>query len=121
MIAGRGRPVYEGVAIGRIYVHTKNQAVGERKCSDIEKELRRFQEAKEKAAEELSILYEKIASEIGEEQAAIIEVQSLLLDDLDYTEGIEAMIKSGNDAAFSVHEIGAAQASAFAALDDEYM
>lgn len=121
MIAGRGRPVYEGVAIGRIYVHTKNQAVAERKCSDIEKELRRFQEAKEKATEELSILYEKIASEIGEEQAAIIEVQSLLLDDLDYTEGIEAMIKSGNDAAFSVHEIGAAQASAFAALDDEYM
>ena len=121
MIVGRGRPVYEGVAIGRIYVHTKNRMIADRKCSDIEKELKRFQEAKEKAAEELSQLYEKTAAEIGEEQAAIIEVQALFLDDLDYTEGIEAMIRSGSEAAFSVHEIGDAQASAFAALDDEYM
>ena len=84
MIVGRGRPVYEGVAIGRIYVHMKNQVLTDRKCSDIEKEMERFRTAKEKAAEELSALYEKTASEIGEEQAAIIEVQSLFLDDLDY-------------------------------------
>ena len=121
MITGRGRPVYQGVAIGRIYVHTKNQAVSDRKCSDIAKELERFQRAKEKATEELSALYEKTAAEIGEDQAAIIEVQSLLLEDLDYIEGIEAMIKSGSDAAFSVHEIGDAQASVFASLDDDYM
>ena len=121
MIVGRGRPVYEGVAIGRIYVHMKNQVLTDRKCSDIEKEMERFRTAKEKAAEELSALYEKTAAEIGEEQAAIIEVQSLFLDDLDYIEGIEAMIKSGSEAAFSVHEIGDAQASAFAALDDDYM
>lgn len=121
MIVGRGRPVYEGVAIGRIYVHLKNQVLTDRKCSDIEKEMERFRTAKEKAAEELSALYEKTAAEIGEEQAAIIEVQSLFLDDLDYIEGIEAMIKSGSEAAFSVHEIGDAQASAFAALDDDYM
>ena len=121
MVVGRGRPVYEGVAIGRIYVRTKEKELVDRKCSDIEKELKRFEEAKETARAELSALYDKTAAEIGEEQAAIIEVQSLFLEDLDYLEGIEAMIKSGSDAAFSVHEIGDAQASAFAALDDEYM
>lgn len=121
MIKGTGRPVYEGVAIGRIYVHSKQQTVTDKKCADIEKELARFNEAKETAREELQVLYDKTLKEIGEEQAAIIEVQSLFLDDLDFIEGIEDMIKAGSDAAFSVHEIGDAQASTFAALDDEYM
>lgn len=121
MIKGNGRPVYEGVAIGRIYVLSKEHEITNTKCSDIEKELERFHQAQEKAKEELGVLYDKTLREIGEEQAAIIEVQSLFLEDLDYIEGIEDMIKSGSDAAFSVHEIGDAQATAFASLDDEYM
>lgn len=121
MIKGNGRPVYQGVAIGRIYVHTKARDVVNRKCTDIAKELERFEEARESARKELEALYEKTLNEIGEEQAGIIEVQSLFLDDLDYIEGIQDMIRQGSDAAFSVHEIGDAQASAFAALDDEYM
>ena len=121
MIKGTGRPVYEGVAIGRIFVHSKAHTVTNRKCADISRELELFNEAKEKARAELEELYDKTLREIGEEQAGIIEVQSLFLDDLDYIEGIEDMIKQGSNAAFSVHEIGDAQASAFAALDDEYM
>ena len=121
MIKGNGRPVYQGVAIGRIYVHTKARDVVNRKCTDIAKELERFEEARESARKELEVLYDKTLNEIGEEQAGIIEVQSLFLDDLDYIEGIQDMIRQGSDAAFSVHEIGDAQASAFAALDDEYM
>lgn len=121
MIKGIGRPVYEGVAIGRIFVHSKAHTVTNRKCADISRELELFNEAKEKARAELEELYDKTLREIGEEQAGIIEVQSLFLDDLDYIEGIEDMIKQGSNAAFSVHEIGDAQASAFAALDDEYM
>ena len=121
MIKGNGRPVYEGVAIGRIYVLSKDHTIVNTKCADIEKELVRFNEAKDEARRELDALYEKTLREIGEEQAGIIEVQSMFLDDLDFIEGIEDMIKGGSDAAFSVHEIGDAQASAFAALDDEYM
>lgn len=121
MIKGNGRPVYEGVAIGKIFVLSKDHKIENTRCADKEKELERFKDAREKARAELDDLYEKTKREIGEEEAGIIEVQSLFLDDLDYIEGIEDMIKSGRDAAFSVHEIGDAQASAFAALDDEYM
>ena len=59
MVVGRGRPVYEGVAIGRIYVRTKEKELVDRKCSDIEKELKRFEEAKETARAELSALAPK--------------------------------------------------------------
>ncbi len=121
MIKGSGRPVYSGVAIGKIFVFSKSRQINRTKCSDIEKEIKRFNDAIAVAKEELNVLYEKTKREIGEEQAEIIEVQSLFLDDLDYTEGIIDMIKAGSDAAFSTHEIGDAQASAFAQLDDEYM
>ena len=36
MIKGNGRPVYEGVAIGRIYVLSKEHEITNTKCSDIE-------------------------------------------------------------------------------------
>ncbi len=121
MIKGNGRPVFEGIAIGPIFVHSKKQAVAERKCADIEKETARFSEARAAAQKELQALYDKTLKEIGEEQAAIIEIQMLFLEDLDYIEGIESMIRQGSDAAFAVHEIGDAQATMFASLEDDYM
>ena len=121
MIKGSGRPVYAGVAIGPIKVYAKHNTEINEKCKDREKELVRFHDAVDVAHQQLQALYDKTLKEIGEEQAGIIEVQMLFLDDLDYIEGIEDMIKQGYDAAFSSHEIGDAQASVFASMDDDYM
>ncbi len=121
MLKGTGRPVYSGVAIGKIYVYQKAEAKIYEKCSDKAKELKRFSLARDEARAQLDALYAKTKREIGEEQAEIIDVQKMFLDDPDYVEGIEDMIGQGYGAAFSVHEIGDAQASMFASLDDEYM
>lgn len=121
MIKGSGRPVYNGVAIGKIYVYRKRETEIKHLASDKQKELERFKDAQAKAAEQLDALYEKTLKEIGEEQAGIIDVQRMFLEDLDYVEGIEAMIAQGCDAAFAVHETGDAQATFFQSLDDEYM
>lgn len=121
MIKGSGRPVYDGVAIGPIYVYRKVETELKKNASDKKKELERFHKAKETAHEQLQALYEKTLKDIGEEQAGIIDVQIMFLDDLDFQEGIEAMIEQGCDAAFAVHETGDAQATFFASLDDEYM
>ncbi len=121
MINGRGRPVYAGVAIGKIYVYRKVQTELKKLAEDKEKELIRFQSARDSAREQLQALYEKTLKELGEEQSAIIDIQIMLLDDLDFIESVEDMIKQGCDAAFAVFETGDAQATMFASLEDEYM
>ena len=58
---------------------------------------------------------------MGEEQAAIIEVQMLMLEDLDYLEAVEAAIAGGASAAAAAMDTGEEFASFFAAMDDSYM
>lgn len=121
MINGRGRPVYSGVAIGKIYVYRKVETELKHLSSDKEKELERYHAAQDTAREQLKVLYDKALKDLGEEQSAIIDIQMMLVDDLDFVEAVEEMINSGCDAAFAVHETGDAQATMFASLDDEYM
>ena len=59
----------------------------------------KFNEAVATAREQLGALYEKAKIELGEEKAAIVEVQMLMLDDLDYLEGVAAAIEGGAAAA----------------------
>ena len=64
---------------------------------------------------------EKAKIELGEEKAAIVEVQMLMLDDLDYLEGVAAAIEGGAAAADAALDTGEEFAAVFAAMDDEYM
>lgn len=121
MKKGTGRPVFSGVAIGRAYIYKKQQAALPTSCGDASVEQRHFEEAKEEARAQLQALFEKTCKEIGEEQGMIIDVQMMMLDDLDYLESIEAMIKNGASAAEAVKETGDTFAAAFAAMDDDYM
>ena len=121
MKKGTGRPVFSGVAIGRAYIYKKQQAALPTSCGDASVEQRHFEEAKEEARAQLQALFEKTCKEIGEEQGMIIDVQMMMLDDLDYLESIEAMIKNGASAAEAVKETGDTFAAAFAAMNDDYM
>ncbi len=121
MKKGTGRPVFSGVAIGRAYIYKKQQAALPTSCGDASIEQRHFEEAKEEARAQLQALFEKTCKEIGEEQGMIIDVQMMMLDDLDYLESIEAMIKNGASAAEAVKETGDTFAAAFAAMNDDYM
>lgn len=121
MIKGSGNPVYSGIAIGKAFVYKKVDTELKKTASDKDKELKRFHDSQDKARKQLQDLYEKTLKELGEEQAAIIDIQIMLLDDLDFIESIESMINQGCDAAFAVNETGEAQAAMFASLEDEYM
>ena len=88
-----GKSVFGGIAIGRLSVyHKKENQVKRSKISDPAAETARFTEAKEKAKEQLSVLYEKALKEVGETGAMIFEVHQMMLDDLDYIESIKNMI-----------------------------
>ncbi len=121
MLKGIGRPAYSGVAIGRAYVYRKQQCELPASCGDAEQEQQKFDAAKETAREQLQELFDKTKEEIGEEQAMIIDVQMMMLDDLDYLENVADLIQGGASAAQAAHESGECFSAAFAAMDDEYM
>ena len=58
--------------------------------------------------------------ELGEEKAAIVEVQMLMLDDLDYLDGVAAAIEGGAAAAVAALETGEEFAAVFAAIRQEF-
>ena len=121
MKKGIGLPVFSGVAIGPAVVYRKAERTLPVPSGDPALEKAKFEAAIETAREQLTALYEKAKAEIGEEQAAIVEVQLLMLEDLDYLDGVNMAIEDGAAAAVAALDTGEEFAQVFAAMDDEYM
>ena len=121
MKKGVGLPVFSGVAIGPAVVYRKVQRTLPVSSGDPAVEKAKFEAALETARQQLTALYEKAKVEIGEEQAAIVEVQLLMLEDLDYLDGVNFAIEDGKSAAIAALDTGEEFAQVFAAMDDEYM
>ena len=121
MKQGIGLPVFPGVSIGPAVVYRKTERVLPVSSGDPALEQAKFEAAVETARQQLSALYEKAKIELGEEKAAIVEVQMLMLDDLDYLEGVAAAIADGAAAALAALDVGEECAQFFASMDDEYM
>ena len=119
----KGKSVFGGIAIGRISVYNKDESTVKRvKIEDTAAEVRRFEEAKETAKEQLQVLYEKALVEVGEVNAMIFDVHQMMLDDLDYVEAITHMIENqGINAEYAVAATGDNFSNMFAAMDDDYM
>ena len=118
-----GKTVFSGIAIGKISILQKaDQSVKRYHVEDIEAELRRVEEAKQTAAEELQKLYEKALQEVGESGAAIFEVHQMMLDDEDYLDSIHNIIETQQvNAEYAVASTGDNFSAMFAAMDDDYM
>lgn len=118
-----GKPVYDGVAIGKIVVlNKKEMTVRRQKTADIEAEKKRVEDALTKAKEQLAALYEKALKEVGEASAAIFEVHQMMLEDEDYVQSMLHIVENeGVNAEYAVATTGDNFAQMFAAMDDEYM
>ena len=119
----QGKCVFNGIAIGRIAIYDKGDgAVKQTTITDTSAEVARFESAKEEAKSQLAKLYEKALIEVGEVNAAILEVHQMMLDDLDYIESITNMIESQKvNAEYAVSCTGENFAEMFASMDDDYM
>ncbi len=121
MKQGYGLPVFPGVSIGSAVVYRKSERVLPVSSGSPAVEQAKFDQAVETARQQLSELFETAKAQLGEEKAAIVEVQMLMLDDLDYLEGVAAAIEGGAAAAVAALDTGEEFAAVFAAMDDEYM
>ena len=118
-----GKAVYKGIALGKISVLRKTENVVKRvKIDDVAAELQRVESAKAQAIEQLGKLYEKAVKEVGEASAAIFEVHQMMLEDLDFNEAIENVIRTQEvNAEYAVASTGDSFSEMFASMDDDYM
>ena len=122
MIVAIGKSILKGIAIGKIRFLAKKQAEIKDTAADPAVEMKRYEDAKALATEQLQGLYDKAVVEAGEDHAAIFEIHMMMLDDDDYNESIAEIIKSqGKSAEYAVKTTGDNFAETFASMDDEYM
>ena len=119
----QGKSVFGGIAIGRISVHKKDeQQVKRVRIEDSEQEILRYRQAKQTAMEQLQGLYQKALKEVGEANAAIFEIHQMMLEDDDYNESVENIIRMQQvNAEYAVASTGDNFAQMFFAMDDDYM
>ena len=122
MVLIQGKGVSKGVAAGPLYFYQRGGAeIVRTQIEDTEAELARFEEARQTAMTQLQELYEKALAEVGEESAALFEAHQMMLEDMDYVEGIQDVIGSGVNAEAAVMEVAEQFAEMLLAMDDEYM
>ena len=117
--------VSPGFAFGQALILKEDPIlVSTKKIADdqIEKEIQRFIEGRNKSAEQLSLIKEKAEKNLGAEKAEIFEGHIMLLEDEELEQEIVSLIKgdkkTADAAAYSVIED---QAQALEALEDEYL
>lgn len=82
MITLTGKKISEGIAIGKLSFYKRDtKEIRRIYVKDVEKEIMRFQKARQKALQELRDLYDSASKEVGEANAAIFEMQQMILED----------------------------------------
>ncbi len=93
MITLKGKKVSDGIAIGRLSFYKRDiRDIKRIYVKDVEKEVQRFERAKEKAQSDLQDLYQTTAEEVGEVNAAIFEMQQQVLGDQKFLDAITNVI-----------------------------
>ncbi len=121
----KGIGVSPGVVIGKaycihqIYVNPKTKRLAENK---IFAELRRYELAREQTAADLRALYQKVASQVGVEQAAIFRAHESILHDPAFTAKVRLRIVDHRETAPSALDRVLGEYTAlFTSMEDEYL
>lgn len=118
-----GNSVSLGATKGSIAVFNQEEREPEKVLiEDIDKELTRLEKALILAKNELEDLYEAAIDKVGEENALIFDIHKMMLEDLDYIENIENLIKNEKvTAEYAVFATGQLFSKTFESMDDDYM
>lgn len=117
-----GKSIFKGIAIGKILFYQKGeQPVKRMKIEDTAEQIKRYEDARAKAAEQLQGLYEKALKEVGEANAAVFEVHQMMLEDDDYIDSVVNIIETQQvNAEFAVATTGDNFAKMFVEMEDDY-
>lgn len=118
-----GKGVCGGTAIGPAVIYKKEELKIKRiAVKDPEKELLRFERAKEKSAVELQKIYEKALVEVGETGAEIFQIHLMMLDDEDFNASVRRIIVHQTvNAEYAISVTAENFSHMFSSMDDHYM
>ena len=123
MQVGTGKSILNGIAIGKLKIYKKKDTViSAAEVADTAAEEARFEDARAKAIEQQTALYEKALAEAGEDIAEVFNIHAMMLDDDDFVDAIKEIINGQHKCAeYAVKTAGDNQAAVFAAMDDPYL
>jgi len=123
MQVATGKSVSNGISIGKIKVYKAPKLeIDDSLIDDVEDELARFDNARERAIEQQNALYEKAVIDAGEDSAEVFSVHAMMLEDDDLIDATNEIIKTQKHMAeYAVKIAFDNQAKVFAEMDDPYM
>lgn len=119
----QGKSVYGAVAIGKISVFRRQEVSVKRvHTEDTPGEIKRVEQAKARAAQQLQEIYDKALREVGETNAQIFAIHQMMLEDEDYNDSIRNIIETQKvNAEYAVAVTSDNFAEMFRSMDDAYM
>lgn len=111
------------ITVGQLHFYHREpyELVRESKL-DWQMEDKRFLWARSCAVGELTALYDRAVTELGEEDATIFTIHAMLLEDEDLTRRVRRMIREeGVTAQFAIHTVGEQVMETFAQMESPYM
>ena len=107
MQVGTGKSILNGIAIGKLKIYKKKDTViSAAEVADTAAEAARFEDARAKAIDQQTALYEKALAEAGEDIAEVFNIHAMMLDDDDFVDAIKEIINGQHKCA--EYEIGRA-------------
>lgn len=119
----KGKSVFKGISVGKIKVYVRTDVPVEcRRVDNTEAEMQRFCDARKIASEQLDELYSIALTQVGDEDAAIFMIHTMMMEDFSYQSSIEHLISdSGFNAEYAVSATGQSFYDMFRSMDDPYM
>ncbi len=123
MLKFQGKGVYGAIAVGKAsFIKRKEAEICRCEVTDTGAELSKLSKAKQKAASQLSEIYERALREVGEDNARIFETHMMMLEDEDYNESIRNIILTQSvNAEYAVFATGENFSEMFSSMEDSYM
>ncbi len=120
----KGESGFGGVAFGPAYLideHLGVADIGEGEPTDLLGELDRLTDAIEKAKIETLCLEQRVASRLGEKDAAIFHSHLMILQDRVLIDKLHAGVKNGRSASAAIKQVISDYVSTFRSMDDPYL
>ncbi|MBR1909936.1 MAG: phosphoenolpyruvate--protein phosphotransferase [Lachnospiraceae bacterium] len=123
MVTLKGTKVVAGIVIGRLFVYMHpDKHVSRATVEDTDAQIRLFNDARQKAIEQLEEIHESSLPYLGELNASIFVAQEMLLEDKQYIDYVcKQITESKYNAAYAVALASDEFSRLFTSIEDKYM
>ena len=113
----KGKSATTGIVIAEVVLWDNNIEVKEKKITNINEELKRF----DNAYNSVLMQMEESKNNVDEKTAEIIEARKMILEDNSFINEIKNKIKEGYESSYAVSVIGKLKVKEFTAMENEYL